>query len=249
MDGAIKREEIGGLMMVLEVSLPTLGAVLGTAVIDAVNPCAIGTLILLISTIIVAGRQKEMLKIGLIYIFAVFLTYFLFGLGLITFMAAIPQVVAEYISIGVGLLIVLAGLVEIKDYFWYGKGFSLMIPHQYVHVMEKKMKNISTKACILLGVFVATVELPCTGGPYLAVTLLLAQNFNMTAFLLLLAYNLIFILPLVVILFLVRFGIRLPAIQAWKQRNKATMRLITGCVLIALGWLLMLIANGTINLG
>src|SRR3989339_518743 len=103
--------------MALEVSLPTLGAVLGTAVIDAVNPCAIGTLILLISTIIVAGRQKEMLKIGLIYIFA--------------------------------------GLVEIKDYFWYGKGFSLMIPHKSVHAMEEKMKKLSAKACILLGVFVA----------------------------------------------------------------------------------------------
>ncbi len=164
-------------------------------------------------------------------------------------MASIPQVVAEYISIAVGLIIALAGLVEIKDYFWYGRGFSLMIPHKYVHAMEEKMRKLSTKACIVLGVFVATVELPCTGGPYLAVTLLLAQNFNLSAVLLLLLYNLIFILPLVIILLLVKFGTRLPAIQEWKQRNKATMRLITGCVLIGLGWLLMLIANGTINLG
>jgi cadmium resistance protein CadD (predicted permease) len=64
----------------------------------------------------------------------------------------------------------------------------------------------------------------------------------------LILYNVIFVMPLVIILLLVLFGIKVQNIQKWKQANKAYMRLITGFVLIALGWLLILIANGIINL-
>ncbi len=234
--------------MAVEIALPALTTVLLTAVIDSINPCAIGVLILLISTLIVAKKKAEMLRIGMIYIFAIFLTYFSFGLGLTAFLAVIPIVVAEYISIVVGFLVVIAGLIEIKDYFWYGKGISLMIPHKYVDKIKEKMKTMSLGTIIFLGVFVASVELPCTGGPYLAITLLLSQNFNMTAFVLLVIYNIIFVLPLIVILLLVLMGTKIQNIQNWKQMNKTYMRFATGILLIALGWLLMLIANGTINL-
>lgn len=232
----------------VEIALPTLATVLVTALIDSINPCAIGVLILLISTLLVAKKKGKMLSIGSLYIFAVFLTYLLLGLGLMTFLSAIPQVVAEYISIAVGLIVVFAGLVEVKDYFWYGSGFSLAIPYKYAKKIEDKMKKLSIGTVIFLGVFVASVELPCTGGPYLAITLLLSQNFNLAAFLLLILYNIIFVLPLIVILGLVLGGLKVKYIQQWKQNNRAYMRLATGLILIGLGWLLMLIANGTINL-
>ena len=234
--------------MAVEITLPKLATILGTAVVDSINPCAIGVLILLISTLMVTKRKDDMLKIGMLYISAIFVTYFLFGLGLMSFMANIPLVVAEYISIVVGLLVVFAGLIEIKDYFWYGEGFSLMIPHRYVKTIQEKMKKLSVSGCIFLGVIVASVELPCTGGPYLAVTLLLAQNFNLTAFFMLILYNIIFVLPLIVIVILVLGGAKLKHIQEWKQTHKGMMRFVTGLLLIGLGWLLMLIANGTINL-
>jgi cytochrome c biogenesis protein CcdA len=229
-------------------SLPTLGTVLITAAIDSINPCAIGVLILLISTLLVAKKKGNLLKIGLLYITVIYITYFLFGLGLMSFMAVIPTVVAEYISIVVGIIVVLAGLVEIKDYFWYGQGFSLAIPHKYAVKIKEKMSNLSVGTVIFLGVFVAAVELPCTGGPYLAITLLLSQNFNLAALLMLVIYNIIFVMPLIIILLLVAVGIKVQHIQQWKQSNKAYMRFVTGLILIALGWLLMLIANGTINL-
>ncbi|MBX4196800.1 hypothetical protein KW805_04395 [Candidatus Pacearchaeota archaeon] len=234
--------------MAIAITLPTLATVLVTAAVDSINPCAIGVLILLVSTILVGKRKGELLKIGLIYIGAVYLTYFIYGLGLISFMAAIPIVIAEYISIVVGLLVVFAGIIEIKDYFWYGEGFSLMIPVKYSDMIKNKMKNLTMGTVVFLGVFVASVELPCTGGPYLAITLLLSQNFNMSAFVLLIIYNIIFVMPLVVILFMVLIGSKLQHIQQWKQDNKAYMRLFTGLILISLGWLLILIANGVINL-
>src|SRR3989344_9396528 len=199
--------------MAIGLALPTLMTVLVTAAIDSINPCAIGVLILLVSTLIVTRKKDQMLRIGLLYILVIYLTYFAYGLGLTAFLAQVPIAVAEYISIAVGLLVVLAGLLEIKDFFWYGEGFSLAIPHKYVEKIREKMKKLSLGTIIFLGVFVASVELPCTGGPYLAITLLLAQNFNMTAFVLLIIYNLIFVLPLMVIMCLVLLGVKVQHVQ------------------------------------
>ncbi|HIH43109.1 TPA: hypothetical protein HA246_05695 [Candidatus Woesearchaeota archaeon] len=235
--------------MTVEASLPTIGAVLITAVIDSINPCAIGVLILLVSTLLATKKKNQLLSKGLLYIGVVYVVYFLAGLGLIAFLANIPQVVAEYISIVVGAVVVFAGLVEIKDYFWYGQGISLMIPQDKAKKIHDLMQNLSVWTVIFLGAFVAAVELPCTGGPYLAITLLLSQNFNFTAFMLLVIYNIIFVMPLAVILFMVYFGTKIQNIKRWKMKNRAVMRLATGIVLVALGWLLMLIANGTINFG
>lgn len=238
--------------MAVEATLPTITTVLITAAIDSINPCAIGVLILLISTLLAAKKKDKMLKIGLIYIFAIFLTYFSAGIGLTAFLANIPQTVAEYISIVVGSIIVIAGIIEIKDFYWYGEGFSLMIPQKrakQIHEMMKKISNMSIPAVIALGAFVAAVELPCTGGPYLAITLLLSQNFNMTAVWLLVIYNIIFVMPLLIILFMVLAGKNVTIIKQWKQSARTYVRLITGVIMILLGWLLILIANGTINLG
>ncbi len=235
--------------MVVEATLPTIGAILAAGIIDSVNPCAIGVLILLISTLYVAKGRDKLLSYGFVYIFAVFMTYFLAGLGLTAGLASIPIWIAEYISIFVGALIVFAGLIEIKDFFWYGQGLSLSIPTERAKQIHEMMQKISLKAMIPLGAFVAAVELPCTGGPYLAIILMLSQNFNWQAVELLFLYNLIFILPLIAILLLAHFGMKLSAIKMWKQKNRAVMRLFIGITLVLLGWLLMLIANGTINLG
>lgn len=236
--------------MVVEASLPAIGTVVLTGVIDAVNPCAIGVLILLVSTMVSSGRSRQyMLKIGIVYTVAVFITYLLAGLGLTFFFHQIPLVVAEYISIAVAAIITVAGLIEIKDYFWYGRGFSLAISPDMAKKIHIYTKRISLPGAFLLGIFVTAVELPCTGGPYLAITLLLAQNFNITAFLLLVLYNIIFIAPLIFIVAGVMLGMKIQNIKKWKHRNRGYMRLAVGLLLIGLAWLLMLIANGTINFG
>ena len=236
--------------MGIDIHLPTLGLVLGSAAIDSINPCAIGVLILMIS-VILGGHKSvgRMLLLGGLYIFAIFITYLLAGLGLLYFLGSIPLFVTEYISITVGTIIVLLGLVEIKDYFWYGRGFSLGIPVVFVKKIHEMAANISVPGVILTGVFVAGVELPCTGAPYLAIITLLSLNFNFQAFILLVIYNVIFVSPLIVILFLVAAGTKVSAIKEWKQNNKGYMRFAIGYMLIVLGWLLILIANGTINFG
>lgn len=236
--------------MNVDIHLPTLGVVVGSAAIDSINPCAIGVLILMIS-VIMGGRKSvgRMLFLGGIYIFAIFLTYLLAGLGLLYFLAAIPLFVTEYISITVGSLIVILGLVEMKDYFWYGRGFSLGIPVYFAKKIHDLAKNTTVLGVVLLGAFVAGVELPCTGAPYFAIITLLSLNFNFPAFLMLVLYNIVFVLPLVVILVMVALGVKLHVVKAWKQETRGLMRLAIGLLLIGLGWLLILIANGTINFG
>lgn len=169
--------------MAVEAYLPTLGIVVFTAAIDSINPCAIGVLILMLSVLLSTKKSVgRMLFLGSVYISAVFVVYFLAGLGLVYFFSSIPLYLTEYLSIGVGILIIGAGVLEIKDFFWYGKGFSLRIPY----VFSKKLHAYSSKTTILgimfLGAFVSAVELPCTGAPYLAIITLLSQYFDFTAF-------------------------------------------------------------------
>jgi cytochrome c biogenesis protein CcdA len=234
----------------MQIDLPTLSVVLISAAIDSINPCAIGVLILMVS-VVLGGKSSvgRLLYLGGLYIGAIFLTYLLAGLGLVYFLQAIPLFVAEYLAIVVGTFVILAGLLEIKDFFWYGKGFSLQIPPYFANKIHQFSKNVTTTGVIFLGVFIAAVELPCTGAPYLAIITLLSLNFNAQAFLMLLLYNVVFVLPLVVILLLVAGGMKVKTIKEWKQSNKGYMRFAIGYMLIALGWLLILIANGTINFG
>jgi cytochrome c biogenesis protein CcdA len=234
----------------VEAYLPALGTVVVTALIDSINPCAIGVLILMMS-VLLAGKNsaKRMLLLGGIYILSVATVYFAAGLGLIYIFSSIPLYLTEYISIVVGIIIILAGLLEIKDYFWYGQGFSLQIPSKFAKQMHNRASKTTIPGIILLGAFVSAVELPCTGAPYLAIVTLLSHYFDFTALMLLILYNILFVLPLIVILIMVATGTKLYKVKKWKQEQRGLMRLMIGLLLVAMGWLLMLIANGTINFG
>lgn len=231
--------------------LPTIGLVVTSAAIDSINPCAIGVLILMVSVILgQGGSNRKLLVNGLAYIGAIYITYLLAGLGLVYFFASIPIVIAEYLSLAVGGLVILAGLLEMKDYFWYGKGFSLQIPPYFANkIHEYSTEKTSILGIMFLGAFVAAVELPCTGAPYLAIITILRIDFTIWAFLLMVLYNLIFIAPLLVILFMVAGGTKISKVSKWKDDGKGTMRLFMGLLLAGLGWILILIANGTINFG
>lgn len=236
--------------MGIETYLPTLGVVVGTAAIDSINPCAIGVLILMMSVVLSGkGSVKRLLFLGGLYIFAVFITYLIAGLGLIYILASVPLFITEYLSIIVGVIIIAAGIFEIKDFFWYGQGFSLRIPTVFVDKINSFAKNTTVPGVILLGAFVSAVELPCTGAPYLAIITILSLNFDFAAFLMLVLYNVIFVLPLIVMLVLVATGVKLQNLKKWKQDSRGFMRLFIGLLLVGLGWLLILIANGTVNFG
>lgn len=227
-----------------DLRLPT---VIVTALVDSINPCAIGVLVLLVSALLVlTEHRKRMLITGIIYVTAVFVTYFLAGLGLLTVIHKLQ--IGEMVGIMTGFLVIVLGLVEIKDFFFYGKGFSLSIPKSQVERIKKYAEEGTIVAAIILGIIVSAVELPCTGGPYLAITTLLAEKFDFLAVMYLLLYNFIFVLPLIVIVLLAYFGTSALDIKHWKNKYKRWMRLTTGLLMIGLGVLLILFAQGTITL-
>ena len=235
----------------VEATLPTLTAVLITAAVDSINPCAIGVALLLVATLIKQDRRRDILKIGLIYITAVYVTYFVAGLGIIHFLVGLPVQIANYVTVFVALLVIIGGLLEIKDFFWYGKGSSLMIPEQYAEKIADKMDDLSTPMAVLLGIFVAAVELPCTGGPYLAIlTIISQQGVNLTAYGMMALYNLIFVMPLIIIVVMSYFGsYKVSEMKEWKHMNKSRMRLAAGLLMVALGWVLLILATGIVRFG
>jgi len=234
----------------VEAVLPTVLTVIITALVDSINPCAIGVLILLVSVMLATKQSRaRMFFLSSLYILIVGLIYFIAGLGLVQFLHTIPLVVTMILSVAAAIVLVVGGLIEIKDYFWYGRGISLHIPAKAVKMIHRMSKKVTLFGIIFLGVFVAAVELPCTGGPYLAITLLLAQNFDWIAVLLLALYNVVFVLPLIIIVGIVLLGGKIYSIKVWKQKYRRYMRLAVGIILILLAWLLIFIANGRINLG
>ena len=134
----------------VEATLPTLAAVLITAAVDSINPCAIGVALLLVATLVKQDRRRDILKIGMIYVTAVYITYFVAGLGIIHFLVGLPVQIANYVTVFVALLVIIGGLLEIKDFFWYGKGESLMIPEKYAEKIADKMNDLSTPMAVLL---------------------------------------------------------------------------------------------------
>lgn len=221
-----------------EISLPII---VGAALIDGINPCAFGVLIFMLAFLAKTAKRSKMLINGLVYILFVFITYLVCGLILLPIIRKLAgfSVVSYYAIAGV---IILAGLIEIKDYFWYGKGFSLTIFPSEAARIKKYVKHVGDKwyTSAFLGTFVALVELPCTGAVYLAVLALMslsgvtASNISFLAI-----YNLIFVVPLVIILFLVYRGVHWRHFENWRNKHKGLMRLFTGVLLIILGvWMI-----------
>ena len=222
----------------------TIGILIAAALADSINPCVFGVLIFLLAYMTkVFKNTARMLVAGLIYITAVYATYFLIGVGLFTL--AYTAGLARPFYWFAASLAVIAGLFEIKDYFWYGKGFSLqMIPgaaeriKKYSIAMEK-METIhpmlSMAVAAFLGIFVVFVELPCTGAPYLAILGMLSRGQYNQGIPLLLLYNLIFILPLFFIVSLVYFGHTSKTLEKWRKENRGLMRLAIGMFLLGLG--------------
>src|SRR3989338_3699796 len=221
-----------------------LGIVITAALADSINPCVFGVLIFLLAYMQAVFKNKyRMLFCGLIYIFTVYTTYLLLGFGILT-LAYTAGLAPAFYRIAAALAII-AGLLEIKDYFWYGKGFSLqMLPGagerlkhltHYFKRLETTHPVLSIFFSAFLGIFVVLIELPCTGAPYLAILGMLSTGNYSNGVPLLLLYNFIFILPLFIIIGLMYAGKSSKTMENWRKEPRGAMRLVIGLFLLALG--------------
>lgn len=222
----------------------TLEILVIAALVDSINPCVFGVLIFLIAYMTKVFKSKHrMLLVAAAYISVVYTTYFLLGLGILTAVQSLELTTAIYWL--AAIIAIVAGLLEIKDFLWYGKGLSLqMIPGASKHLelytsrienLEKYHPLLSIAVAGMLGFFVVLVELPCTGAPYFAVIAMLSKGLLAQAIPLLLLYNLIFILPLFFIVGVAYFGATSKRMEKWRKKHRGLMRLGIGLFLIGLG--------------
>lgn len=215
--------------------------ILTSALIDSVNPCAFSVLLLTIAFLISIGSlRSKIMSIGGFYILGIFLAYFLIGIGILQVLHLFntPHFMAK---LGAFLLIAL-GIINIINEFIPRFPFRLKIPQTAYGAIAGLMEKGSMPAAFLLGGLVGVCEFPCTGGPYLtALGLLHDSSAYFKGFFYLLFYNIIFILPLIIILALASNGQVMERIELWHNKNKKSMRLYGGAAMIVLGIIILAI--------
>jgi len=227
----------------------TIPAVIVAAAVDAVNPCAFAVLTLLLGTILVARKNRsQVIKAGIAFTISTYISYLLMGLGL--FAVIRISGLERIIYIVVAILAILIGIVNIKDYFWYGKGFSLEMPEKW----RPKVKNITSGVTSVAGAFgigfiVSLFLLPCSSGPYIVIIGMLSNSATrVQSILLLILYNLVFILPFLLITFAVGYGLTTTArVERLRQEKLKKLHLATGIGMFIIGLgLVFIVVTGNV---
>ncbi len=220
----------------------SLWAVITAALIDSINPCAFGVMVFLATYLSAVGSKGRLLKVGLIYVFTVFFTYLLAGLGVLQILSSFSAVTVWIYKIAATVLIVV-GLINIKELFWYKQGISFQISDKSKPLIEKFIYKTSIPAAIILGFLVSAFELPCTGQVYLGILAILskaATSAKMLGFVWLFIYNLIFVAPLIIILLLFYFDKKTNWFTNMKENRKKWLRFFMGFGMLILGILMIL---------
>ncbi len=216
----------------------TIPLVIIAGIVDGINPCAFAVLVFLLVSIMSIGSKRKVLKVGIVYIGAVFIFYFLSGLGLF----ALVQIsgFSKIFAIIAAIVAFAAGVIMIKDALYRGTGGWLVVPESKKDTITRYVREATLPAAFVLGILVGMFELPCTGGIYLAIISLISQKMTlMDGLPLLVLYNILFVLPLIMILAIVYFGLPPEKLESWRTENRVLVRLAMGCIMIIIGALVL----------
>lgn len=169
-----------GTLNVSQLGLPLFTLALG--LLDGFNPCATWVLLFLLSLLV---RMKDRARIALVAGTFVFVS----GAVYYAFMAAWLNVfllvgMSNALRMGLAVLALLMGAVNVKDFIAFKKGISLSIPEsakpglyaRMRRVMQADALSASLLAVTVLAVVVNFVELLCTAGLPAIYTAVLAQQ-------------------------------------------------------------------------
>jgi thiol-disulfide isomerase/thioredoxin len=232
-----------------EHSLPMLTIFI--AGMDAFNPCAFFVLLFLLSMMVHSRSRGRMALIGGIFVFFSGAIYFLFMSAWLNLFLYLGEL--RLITIIAGFIAVMIALVNIKDYFWFKRGFSLTIADDEKPKLIDRIRQLLRLdsiasvvfATILLAIVANSYELLCTAGFPMVYTRILTLRSLPTEsyYLYLLFYNLIYILPLLIIvtLFTIKLGSR-----KLSENEGMVLKLLSGMMMLMLG-LLLLVAPQLLN--
>lgn len=218
------------------ISIPLI---VGAGLLDGINPCAFAVLVILLIYLMSLGSRKKMILAGIVYSSAVFFFYFLSGVGLFTIIQTTGLVKA--FSFLAAVFAIIAGILMIKDAFYPGKGPSLAIPEARKGTISRYIEKSSIPSAFILGILVGMFELPCTGGIYLAILSMISLRMDIGSGLgYLLIYNLAFIIPLLVIIGLVAWGLPPERVNEFRVEQRRVIRIIIGCVMFFFAAIILL---------
>ncbi len=217
----------------------SIGLIIATAAIDSINPCAIAVLLFLIAILIsLKARKTKILAIGLVYIFGVFISYYLAGIGLLKIISRFN--IEKQINLFAGAIVIIASLISIKEGLLPQTKQLLVIPENAKIILSGFLKKATIPAVFIAGILVSAFELPCTGQVYLGILSLMSQeNMKAQAYFYLLLYNFIFVSPLVIILAAAAWGLDLEKMQKLRQNTRMGIKILIGIAMLVLGiWLI-----------
>ncbi len=244
----VAEPEIAAAAQVVEkrIDTMTLPLVLGAGLIDGLNPCAFATIIFFLSYLQVARRTpREMLMVGAAFILAVFLAYFMAGLVLHTVLEKITAQVAgirRYLDWAFGGLALLAALLSFRDAIKAKAGKLDEMTLQLPGFLKDRIRGVIRTgakarrfviAAFAAGFVISFLELACTGQVYAPIIYGIQQGRG-DAVAWLLAYNLAFITPLVVIFLLAFTGMSNKRLIEFQTRHTFAVKIALGLIFTAL---------------
>jgi len=230
-----------------------LFTVLSAGLIDGINPCAFATLIFFVSYLSFVGRKKrEILWVGLGFSGAVFATYLLIGFGILSFIQHLSFLplfsrIVYLITIAIALIL---GIYSLYDYIQLKRGrpseMKLQLPDflkKRIHkiIREESKSNRYFLAALASGFVVSILEFTCTGQVYLPTILFVTNipSMKTSAVSYLLLYNLMFIIPLLIIFGVVYWGVTSEQLAFFLKKRATTIKLITSLLFFALAGILV----------
>ena len=247
--------ELGGNQILQRFYKFSIFGILLAGLLDGLNPCAFATLIFFVSYLLVIGRQRrDIILMAIFFILSIFVVYFAIGFGAYKLINYLSQfsIAAKLIFAGFGLLAIALGILSFRDYLLARRGdFNRMILQLPQVIKQRIYRDIQQKTAVggiifgslVAGLFISFLEFACTGQVYLpTITFMTSRaGLSLRPFLALLAYNIMFIMPLIVIAVLATI-IATEKIYRSFTAKVPLIKLLTAILFLGLGSLLLILA-------
>jgi hypothetical protein len=169
-----------GTISARSLGLPLFTILIG--LVDGFNPCATWVLLFLLSFLVNLKSRPRMALIGGTFVLVSGVVYFAFMAAWLSFFFVVG--ISKVVTVILGAVAVLVGAVNVKDYFAFGRGFSLSIPDKAkpkIYARARRILNAENLGGALIAVIglaflVNLVELLCTAGLPAVYTAVLASH-------------------------------------------------------------------------
>lgn len=243
--GEIRKIETIGRLKILPVIFAGL--------LDGINPCAFATIVFFIAylSMVLKKQRYEIFLIGIFFIIGVFITYFLIGMGVFSFVRKTNQfiVISKIMYFIIGLLAVSIGCRHFYEAMAIARGIGpgdKTIKLKLPDTLRWKIYDVITKfaalkylipVALLIGAAITVLELFCTGQIYLPTIMYLAglPEYRTKAVLYFLIYCILFILPLVIIFLAVYLGLNVDRVEEFFRKRLFLIKILMSGILLTLG--------------